>query len=180
MSSFLVQIFDCLYQHHNYRLITKVRGAVVSLIYQKTLTLRLDEYSESAALTLTSNDIDNIAFGIQNMHEVWASLVETGIALSLLQRQISWAAAVPAFVSLVAMLSMHLLSSSMPGRQKLWMQAVQQRVAFASSYLNAFAAIKMLNLHLRLGLIMQKLRINELDRGKKFRHVMVKMNLLGI
>ncbi|RAH40919.1 P-loop containing nucleoside triphosphate hydrolase protein [Aspergillus brunneoviolaceus CBS 621.78] len=148
-------IFDCLYQHHNYRLITNVRGAVVSLIYQKTLTLRFDEYSESAALTLMSNDIDNIAFGIQNMHEVWASLVETGIALYLLQRQVSWAAAVPAFVSLVAMLSMHLLSSSMPGRQKLWMQAVQQRVAFASNYSNAFAAIKMLNLHLRLGLIMQ-------------------------
>ncbi|PYH86162.1 multidrug resistance protein MDR [Aspergillus uvarum CBS 121591] len=172
-------IFSCLYQHHNYRLITKVRGAVVSLIYQKTLTLQFDENTDSVALNLMSNDIDNIAFGIQNMHEVWASPVETGIALYLLQRQVSWAAAVPAFISLVAMSSTHLLSSSMPNRQKAWMQVVQQRVAFTSSYLNSFAAIKMLNLHSRLGLIMQQLRINELNKGKKFRHVMVKMNLLG-
>ncbi|RAH78396.1 multidrug resistance protein MDR [Aspergillus japonicus CBS 114.51] len=172
-------IFNCLYQHHNYRLMTKVRGALVSLIYQKTLTLQFDENSDSTALTLMSNDIDNIAFGLQNMHEVWASPVETGIALYLLQRKVSWVAAVPAFISLVAMSSTHLLSSSMPSRQKAWMQAVQQRVAFASSYLNSFAAIKMLNLHSRLGLIMQQLRIDELNRGTKFRHVMVKMNLLG-
>ncbi|PYI17875.1 multidrug resistance protein MDR [Aspergillus violaceofuscus CBS 115571] len=172
-------ISNCLYQHHNYRLITKVRGALVSLIYQKTLTLQFDENSDSTALALMSNDIDNIAFGLQNMHEVWASPVETGIALYLLQRKVSWAAAVPAFISLVAMSSTHLLSSSMPSRQKAWMQAVQQRVAFASSYLNSFAAIKMLNLHSRLGLIMQQLRIDELNRGTKFRHVMVKMNLLG-
>lgn len=174
-----MQVFNCLYEHHNFRLITKIRGGIVSLIYEKTLTLKFDEYSDSAALTLMSNDIDNIASGVQNMHEVWASPIETAIALFLLQRQVAWAAAVPACVSLAVFVSTSFLSKSAPGRQKSWMQAVRQRVAFASSYLNASTTIKILGLQDRLSLILQQIRVNELNRQKKFRHLMVKMNLLG-
>ncbi|KAF4766534.1 hypothetical protein HAV15_010886 [Penicillium sp. str.  len=68
-----VQVFNCLYQHHNFRLITKIRGAIVSSIFEKTLNLKFDEYSDTAALILMSNVVDNIAFGVQNMHEVWAN-----------------------------------------------------------------------------------------------------------
>ncbi|CAI7638805.1 unnamed protein product [Penicillium crustosum] len=113
-----VQVFNCLYQHHNFRLITKIRGAIVSSIFEKTLNLKFDEYSDTAALTLMSNDVDNIAFGVQNMHEVWASPIETGIALFLLQRQVAWAAVIPAFVTVIAFVSTHFLSKSTPGRQK--------------------------------------------------------------
>ncbi|KAJ5538214.1 hypothetical protein N7494_007693 [Penicillium frequentans] len=173
------QAFSCLYQHHNFRLTTKIRGALVSLIFEKTLTLAFDEISDAAALTLMSNDIDNIAFGVQNMHEIWASPVETGIALFLLQRQVSWAAAVPAFVSVVTFVSTHFLSKSTPSRQKSWMQAVRQRVAFASSYLNNSATIKMLGIQDSLSSILQQFRIKELSRQKKFRHMMIKMNLLA-
>lgn len=126
-----------------------------------------------------SNDVDNIAFGVQNMHEVWASPIETGIALFLLQRQVAWAAVIPAFVTVIAFVSTHFLSKSTPGRQKSWMQAVRQRVAFASTYLNASATIKMLGLQDSLSLILQQSRINELSQQKRFRHMMVKMNLLG-
>lgn len=59
------------------------------------------------------------------------------------------------------------------------MQAVRQRVAFASTYLNASATIKMLGLQDSLSLILQQSRINELSQQKRFRHMMVKMNLLG-
>lgn len=113
-----MQVFNCLYQHHNFRLITKIRGAIVSSIFEKTLNLKFDEYSDTAALTLMSNDVDNIAFGVQNMHEVWASPIETGIALFLLQRQVAWAAVIPAFVTVIAFVSTHFLSKSTPGRQK--------------------------------------------------------------
>lgn len=151
----------------------------MSLLFEKTLTLAFDENNDAAALTLMSNDIDNIAFGVQNMHEIWASPIETGIALFLLQRQVSWAAAVPAFVSVVTFVSTHFLSKSTPSRQKSWMQAVRHRVTFASSYLNNSATIKMLGIQDSLSSILQQFRINELSRQKKFRHMMVKMNLLG-
>jgi ABC-type multidrug transport system fused ATPase/permease subunit len=157
----------------------KIRGAVVSLIFEKTLTLRIDDNSDTAAITHMSNDIDNIASGIQNMHEVWASPIETAIALFLLKRQISWAVAVPAFVTVITFVATHFLSKSTPSRQKSWMQAVRQRVAFASNYLNDSATIKMLGLQDRSSLILQQFRINELIQQTKFRHMMVKMNLLG-
>ncbi|KAJ5797953.1 uncharacterized protein N7503_007249 [Penicillium pulvis] len=156
---FLKGAFSCLYQHHNFRLTTKIRGAFVSLIFEKTLTLAFDENSDAAALTLMSNDIDNIAFGVQNMHEIWASPIETGIALFLLQRQVSWAAAVPAFVSVATFVSTHFLSKSTPSRQN--------------------ASIKLLGIQDSLSSKLQQFRINELSRQKKFRHMMVKMNLLA-
>ncbi|CAK38280.1 uncharacterized protein An03g04880 [Aspergillus niger] len=162
-------VMNCLYEHYIFRLITQIRGALVSVIYDKTLELKYDEYSDSAALTLMSNDIDNIASGIQNVHEVWASPIEVGIALYLLQRQVAWAATVPAALSVAVFYSTHLLSKSAPGRQKVWMQAVRDRVAFASSYLDASHFSRMLH----------QLRIDELNRQSKFRHLMVKMNLLA-
>ncbi|GKZ28606.1 hypothetical protein AbraIFM66950_010288 [Aspergillus brasiliensis] len=175
----LKAVVNCLYEHYIFRLITQIRGALVSAIYDKTLELKYDEYSDSTALTLMSNDIDNIASGIQNVHEVWASPIEVGIALYLLQRQVAWAAAIPAVLSVAVFHLTHLLSKSAPGRQKIWMQAVRERVAFASSYLDASVTIKMLGLQNHFSTMLQQLRIDELERQSKFRHLMVKMNLLA-
>ncbi|PWY65371.1 multidrug resistance protein MDR [Aspergillus sclerotioniger CBS 115572] len=143
----LKAVSNCLYEHHTFRLITQIRGSLVSVIYDKTLELKFDEYSDSAALTLMSNDIDNIASGVQNMHEVWASPVSVAVALYLLQHEVAWAAVVPAVLTFAVFYLTHLISKSAPGRQKIWMQAVRERVAFASSYLDASTTIKMLGLH---------------------------------
>ncbi|PYI09672.1 P-loop containing nucleoside triphosphate hydrolase protein [Aspergillus sclerotiicarbonarius CBS 121057] len=175
----LKAVFNCLYEHHTFRLRTQIRGALVSIIYDKTLELKFDEYSDSAALTLMSNDIDNIASGVQNMHEVWASPISVAIALFLLQREVSWAAAIPAALTLAVFFFTHLISKSAPRRQKIWMQAVRERVAFASSYLDTNTTIKMLGLHNRFSSMLQQFRINELNRQSKFRHLMVKMILLA-
>ena len=126
-----------------------------------------------------SNDIDNISGGIQNAHEVWASPIEVGIALYLLQRQVLWAATMPAVISLAIFYCTGWIAKSVPGRQKVWMHAVQERVAFTSSYLDVSKSIRMLGLSNQFTSILQRLRINELNLQKKFRHLMVKMNLLG-
>ena len=126
-----------------------------------------------------SNDIENISGGIQNAHEVWAGPVEVGIALYLLQRQVLWAAAMPAVISLAVFYFTGWIAKSAPGRQKVWMQAVQKRVAFPSSYLDVSKSIRMLGISHQFASILQMLRIKELNLQKKFRHLMVKMNLLG-
>lgn len=148
-------------------------------MYEKTLDLKHQEYSDSTALTLMSNDVDNIEAGIRSFHEVWASPIEVGIALYLLQRQVVWAATIPAVISLAIFFFSNMLSKSAPKRQKVWMQAVRERIAFTSSYLNVIKTVKMLGLSDQLAFILQQYRINELNLQKKFRHVMVKMNLLG-
>lgn len=96
------------------------------MIYEKTLNLKYEEYSDSAALILMSNDVENIASGIQNVHEVWASPVEVAIALYLLQHQVAWAAVIPAVITLAVFFFAGLISKSAPGRQKVWMQAVSE------------------------------------------------------
>lgn len=47
--------------------------------------------TDGAALTLMSTDIEGIADGIKEMHEIWASLIELGVAVYLLQRYIGYA-----------------------------------------------------------------------------------------
>lgn len=60
----------------------------MSLIYKKTIDLDTASAKEGAPLTLMSTDVDGIATGIQEMHEIWASIVELAIAIYLLERQI--------------------------------------------------------------------------------------------
>lgn len=64
------------------------RGALISLIYQKTTFLALDVCDDSAAVTLMSTDIDTIATGLQNMHNIWANLIGVALGVYLLQRQV--------------------------------------------------------------------------------------------
>lgn len=65
-----------------------IRGGLVALIFQKTLELDSTKASEGDAISLISADIEGIEPGISLIHEVWASIVELGIALYLLERQV--------------------------------------------------------------------------------------------
>ncbi|CRG84683.1 hypothetical protein PISL3812_01936 [Talaromyces islandicus] len=175
----LKAVFTGLSQHHNFRFITQIRGAIVSMIYEKTLEVRSNTDNDLPALTLMSNEVENISIGIQNAHETWASLIELGIAVYLLEIEVLWAAGIPAAISLAVFYVTGLISKTFPKRQAAWMQAVRQRVAFTSNYLNMIKAVKMLGLSEQVSAIAQGLRFHELNLQKKFRHSMVMMNLVA-
>ncbi|EED17511.1 ATP-binding cassette transporter, putative [Talaromyces stipitatus ATCC 10500] len=90
--------------------------------------------------------------GIQNSHETWASPTELAIAVYLLEKKVLWAAAIPAAISLSF---------------------------FTSNFLDTAKSLKMLGMSEQASRIMQLLRVRELNLQKKFRHSMVKMNLLA-
>ena len=77
-----------------------IRGSLVSIIYHKTLKLHLNEAKSSAALTLASSDVDRIGLTVESAHEIWASSIETMLALVLLQRQLGWACIAPVLLAL--------------------------------------------------------------------------------
>jgi hypothetical protein len=52
------------------------------------LRLREDKEIESKALTLTINDAQRISTSLTYIHELWAGLLETGLATWLLWRQV--------------------------------------------------------------------------------------------
>ena len=76
-------------------LAVKMRGAMVPSIYGKTLTLKTADTQPAAALTLVSTDIETATTGIVQLHELWASPVELGLAIYLLYRQLGVACVIP-------------------------------------------------------------------------------------
>lgn len=149
------------------------------MIYEKTLEVQSDSDDDLSAVTLMSTEVDNISIGIQNAHETWASPIELAIAIYLLEREVIWAAAIPAAISLTVFYLTGLISKSFPARQATWMQAVRERVAFTSNWLDMSKAVKMLGISEPVSRIAQQLRVRELNLQKKFRRSFVTMNLVG-
>lgn len=80
----MTQISFSIYQHKTYRLVTLYRGSLVSLIFDKTLSANSSTLDNAEAITLMSADVDRITSSMRVIHEVYASVIEIGIALWLL------------------------------------------------------------------------------------------------
>lgn len=65
-----------------------VRGALILLVYDHTLSLNISAPSKSDALTLINADIERIGSGQRSLHETWASVLEIGLSLWLLEIKI--------------------------------------------------------------------------------------------
>ncbi|KAL1598820.1 hypothetical protein SLS60_007962 [Paraconiothyrium brasiliense] len=83
------------YQHKTYQLVTKIRGALVGMLYARTLGSAPCALSDREPVTLMSVDVDGITNVVPMYNEVWASAVEIGIAVYLLQRQLGVVWVVP-------------------------------------------------------------------------------------
>lgn len=66
------------------RLVTLVRGVLVSEIFKKTLVIDQPTAEELAAATLMSADVEGIALGLPKFHEAFASIIEVGVGIYLL------------------------------------------------------------------------------------------------
>lgn len=87
-------------QHKVFRAVTMLRGAMVSLIYGRALKLKSGVYDESAALTLMSKDLDRIASTVEGVFQIWAPVMEVGLGIWLLERQLGWVCVAPRAVVL--------------------------------------------------------------------------------
>ena len=83
------------HQHRTFRAITMVRGELISMLYLKATNLSSTAVDPAASLTLMSADIERISNGWQTMNEIWANLVEIGVAVYLLERQLGIACLIP-------------------------------------------------------------------------------------
>ncbi|ROV98723.1 hypothetical protein VMCG_06796 [Cytospora schulzeri] len=70
------------YNCHVFRATTLLRGALVSTIYHKTLSLNLADAKATAALTLSTTDVDRIGLTLKSTHEIWASTAEAVAPIS--------------------------------------------------------------------------------------------------
>ncbi|THV54559.1 hypothetical protein BGAL_0024g00240 [Botrytis galanthina] len=157
------------YQHQIFRVITMIRGGLVCIIYNVTLSLDANSTGDSAAVTLMSTDIERIGTGFSGVDSLWAGPIEAGIAAYLLQREMGLACIAPVIISLVCTIGAFSIMKWAKHTQREWVGAVQKRVAITSSALKSIRGIKMQGLTTRLSEDLQELRVQELEYAKPFR-----------
>lgn len=90
-----MQISATHYQHAVNRVLVGFRGAVATLIFSKTLKQQVDLQDKDASLTHMSSDIDQLAFSLDALCQVWAQVIELAIGLYLLSRNLGWVCVAP-------------------------------------------------------------------------------------
>lgn len=79
-------------------MVTSFRGALVSLVYARSLELQSGVHDELAAITLMSSDVDRITMSLAGVNEIWARVIEMAIGMWLLERQLGLVCFAPILV----------------------------------------------------------------------------------
>ena len=162
-------ISGALYKRQLHRLLTKIRGTIVTAVHSKTLELSSDKLSDNAALSLITADVNRITFSLEKFDELFAASLEIGVAVFLLQRQIAISSiASVALVVVVSVTSFFNSNTAVP-MQKAWLASVQERVAYTAAVLGSPKGFKMLGLTNHLSDRIQALRVKELAEFARFR-----------
>ncbi|KAJ5408595.1 P-loop containing nucleoside triphosphate hydrolase protein [Penicillium cosmopolitanum] len=157
------------YHHKIDRMVTKMRGSLVSMIFSKTLRLSSSAVSDASAITLMSTDIERIATGLRDMHEVYSNFTEIAIALWLLARLLKIATVASTLVVIVCLAAGIPLAIASGNAQGVWLEAIEERVAVTSRVLGVMKSIKMTGLTNVLANNLRDLRSQEIKTSYAFR-----------
>ncbi|KXH61282.1 ABC transporter [Colletotrichum salicis] len=167
------------FSRHQFRFTTMLRAGLMSMIFKQTLALKADDLKDSAAITLMGTDIERIVLTFNNLHQIWAAILEVSIAIFLLQRQIASASVVPVVISIVCAFGVIPVSKTIGRAQTAWIERLQKRVAVTASMLGDMKAIKMLGLSGVLSTTITELRRVELKASEKFRKLVLSQILVS-
>ncbi|KAJ5748330.1 uncharacterized protein N7511_010026 [Penicillium nucicola] len=157
------------YEHKTFRVITMIRGSLVTMIFNKTLRMSTSTISDAAAITLMSTDIERIGFGLIDMHETYSNIIEVALALWLLTRLLN-IATIASTVVVVACLAAGIPLAVVSGNaQGTWLEAVEERVAVTSKVLGVMKNIKMTGLTETISRNLRDLRAAEIEASFKYR-----------
>ncbi|KAH8883332.1 putative ATP-binding cassette transporter [Thozetella sp. PMI_491] len=175
---YIVQaVIGLLAEQLNYRCILGARGAIIGLIYDRSLKMQDGVYDHAAAVTLMSGDSDRIAQSLTLAQTLLSRFIEVALGLYLLARQLGWVCVVPITLVAMATYASSRISSQISGHQRQWMAAVQMRVGTTASALAEIRSIKMMGLSPLTAENLQNLRIEETNRFADFRWDVVLQNV---
>ncbi|GJN69161.1 hypothetical protein PLICBS_003208 [Purpureocillium lilacinum] len=157
------------YQHKTYRLLTMFRGSLIAMIFDKTLRIDSSAVKDAEAITLMSADIDRIASSMPLIHELYASFIETGVALYLLYRLLGLAIVAPIVWIVVCLIAGIPLAKAAGDAQIPWLEAIEVRLAATAKALGATKAIKMTGLADIVSSQIRGLRLSEIRASRRYR-----------
>lgn len=136
-------------------------------------------------------DVERIVSNLRNIHEIWASVLEVGVAIWLLEREIWISCIIPLVISLGnsslsqisfyqplnlclgAVLAMVPVSTRSGQAQKQWIERVQERLSLTSSMLGRIKTVQMLGLGDILFKLVSRLREIEVETSSRFRKLLI-------
>lgn len=155
--------------HLNYRLLTRIRGGLISQLLDKTQRLELSQAKKQAAITLISTDIDGIITGLPPCIDIGFAVIETGLGMYFLTEFVQKAAFI-IFIPLAFATFMGILyGKHITPALRFWNQNIEARVAKTSRVLAQLPGIKMLGLGPKMTEFLQHLRIEEIKSSRRYR-----------
>ncbi|KAF5972845.1 multidrug resistance-associated 1 [Fusarium coicis] len=150
----------CWYLHHRMRAMT--RSILVTEIFSRATQARIGADDHNAALTLMSTDIERIRLGLRMLHNVWAGVIQAALATWMLYIRLGLVFLVPIGVVVRA-----------------WMTGVQKRVGLTATVISGMKNLKLSGLASTVSSFVQKLRVEELAAGARFRKIFIVAAMLG-
>ncbi|KAI3057397.1 hypothetical protein CBS147352_1895 [Aspergillus niger] len=174
-----IAVTTALAQHWTFRMITRMRAGLVDLIYRHTLEMIPTALDGADAVTLMSTDVERITSGLRTFPELWASLIQMGIAIWLLAGMLNLAVLGASAVAVVSTGLAIWVATGAGIAQKAWLDQIQSRVAATASMLGVMKAVKMTGLTQVLGDKIRQLREEEVKASSTFRLILVKLVTLS-
>ncbi|GLA02364.1 hypothetical protein AnigIFM60653_001767 [Aspergillus niger] len=166
-------ISEACYQHITYRTIVLMRGCLVPLIYEKTLSMDPKKAEEYAPVTLMSADIEKIAFGMRYMHEAWGNIIEIALALWLLYRELNYGGLSPILIAVVCGATAATMAPAVGRRQATWVEGIQKRIDVTTYMINSMKSLKLEGLTPWFMDFVQNLRVKEIEYANRFRSFLI-------
>ncbi|KAK6823100.1 hypothetical protein RU639_006189 [Aspergillus parasiticus] len=170
---------NLIYDQLLYQFVTMFRGAASSMIYDHALHIPDGTLGDrSATITLMTTDVDRIITCLITLNEFWARTIEVGIGIALLALRLGWVCLIPLVVVLISSGGSIYISKNIGGHQKIWVDAVQQRIAITRSMLDGIQTVKATGLGQTFLQLVQRKRAQETHQMAKYRWSVVWKNMI--
>ncbi|KAK6823240.1 hypothetical protein RU639_006093 [Aspergillus parasiticus] len=167
-----VAVCTACYQHLGYRATTMLRGGLMAIVFEHMMNQPLGSIDESSAISLMGTDIEMLAEYFQStVCEIWANILQLGLATWLLQTQVGAVCIAPIVVVIIFTVASLGMGNAVSARQKSWLQATEKRINFTTAILGSIQNIKFLGLTEIMGVMIHGLRDEELSISKRFRRI---------
>lgn len=155
------------------------RSILVTEIFIKATQARIGASDDSAALTLMSTDMERITNGFRSLHDIWASIIQAAVAAWMLYVRLGVVFAVPMGVVVLCFGGLTVLVNFTGDSQRAWMAGVQKRVGLTATVIANMKNLKISGLSAVVRDFVQRLRVEELAAGARFRKIAIIAALFG-
>ncbi|KAF7558131.1 hypothetical protein G7Z17_g146 [Cylindrodendrum hubeiense] len=167
----------CWYFHQRMR--SMARAILVTETFIKTTKSPIGTGDDSAALTLMSTDIERIDLGFRPLHDIWAGIIQVALASWMLYNQLGVVFVAPIGIVTSCFIGLVILMKFTGDSQRTWMAGVQKRVGLTATVIGSMKNLKMSGLSSAVSDFVQKLRVDELAAGSRFRKIFIVAALFG-